>query len=108
MERRRRSEPPETVWFLAFLAAADGIVAVVDGLARTGVAPPVGVALLVVGGLHLLAAYGIWKLESYAYPLGTGVFALGAVTDLLAANPVSAAFSAFNAYLLYRHRGLFR
>jgi len=108
MGRAYRSGPPTTVWFLAFLAAADGIVAVVDGLGRIAIAPPLGVLLLVVGGLHLLAAYGIWELESYAYPLALGVFAFGAITDLLAANPVAAAFSLLNAYLIYRHRGLFR
>ncbi len=93
---------------LAFLAAADGVVAIAGGLGRLGVVLPVGVLLLILGALHLVVAYGLWEMESYAYPLGMGVFAVGVVTDLIAADPVSAALTGLNMYLLYRYRGLFR
>ena len=61
-----------------------------------------------MGGLHLLAADGVWELGSYAHSLGTGVFTLGAVTDLLAASPVSAAFTIPTVYLSDWFRGPFR
>lgn len=108
MRRIHPSEPPVSVAMLAFLAAADGLVAVAGGLGRIGIALPVGVLLLVVGALHLVVAYGLWEMESYAYPLGMGVFGVGVVTDLVAADPVSAVMTGFNMYLLYRYRGLFR
>lgn len=108
MGRRYRSNPPTEVALLAFLAAADGVLALVGGLGRLPVALPVGLLLLMVGAAHLVAAYGLWEMESYAYPLGMGVFAVGVVTDLLVAfDPVSAALTGVNMYMLYRYRGLF-
>jgi len=48
-----------------------------------GLAPVLGVVLILVGALNLVLAYGFWTLKSWAWPLGVGLWAASIVLDVL-------------------------
>lgn len=93
---------------MAFLVALDGLVAVLSGIGAGVGVPPLGVLQVVVGLLHFAVAYGLYEMEPYAYTWGMGIFAVGAVLDLVTGNVYGAGLSALNMYVLYHYRGVFR
>lgn len=48
-----------------------------------GLAPVVGIVMILVGALNLALAYGFWTLKSWAWPLGVGLWAASIVLDVL-------------------------
>ena len=48
-----------------------------------GLAAVVGVVMILAGALNLVLAYGFWTLQSWAWPLGVGLWAASIVLDVL-------------------------
>jgi uncharacterized membrane protein len=48
-----------------------------------GLAPVLGVVMILVGALNLVLAYGFWTLKSWGWPLGVGLWAANIVLNVL-------------------------
>ena len=48
-----------------------------------GLAPILGIVMILAGALNLVLAYGFWTLKSWGWPLGVGLWAASIVFDVL-------------------------